>query len=215
MLISYKNKFIFIHNFKVAGTSIKTALNKSALKNPTNYTILNKLLEHKKLKFLDKLFQKIPQISYFNDHYSALEVKKKIPDHIWKNSFKFGFVRNPWDRQVSFYHYMLKNKDHYQHKLIKKMSFDEYIKWRVSKGKHSQKEFFCDENGNIIVDFIGKFENLEQDFNFICKKIGIPAKLSHLNKSDHKDYRKYYNKYTKNLLAKFYKEDIGFFNYKF
>lgn len=224
MNISYKHRFIFIHNYKVGGTSITQALRKYSLVNPVIFTHINILLEHLNkdrrgqllLRKTDRLKKRIPSIYKFNIHDTAYKIKEKLPNNIWNNFFKFGFVRNPWEWQVSLYHYMLQEKDHFQHNLIKNMkTFQEYIEWRVFKHKHLQKEFFYDENGNCLVDYIGKLENISEDFEKICNKIGIEEKLPHINKSGHKYYKKYYNYYTIDLIAKHFKEDIELFDYKF
>lgn len=215
MLISHKNKFIFIHNYKVAGTSIIKALNKHALKNPSKNHSLNKILEFlllNKTKIGNKLLAILSDIP---SHINAKELKNITPPKIWKNYFKFGFVRNPWDWQVSLYHYTLENKNHHQHELLKNKTFEEYIKWRVSEDLHLQKDFFYDKNGKCLIDFIGKIENIEEDFKKICNKINIRANLPHINKSKHKNYREYYNEETKNLINKYFAEDIKLFNYEF
>ena len=79
-----------------------------------------------------------------------------------------------------------------------------------------QIEWLTDPSGKILVDFIGKFENLETDFKYICKKINInEVKLPHKNKTIRKNYREYYNENTKNIIADWYKKDIDYFKYKF
>lgn len=131
--------------------------------------------------------------------------------------FAFGFVRNPWDWQVSLYFYMLENESHFQHDLIQSMeSFEEYIDWRVHEDKTLQKEFFCDNKGNIIIDYIGRLEEIQSDFNEICEKIGIDQiKLPKKRTSCHKHYSAYYNERTKNLVREHFKEDIELFDYEF
>ncbi len=83
--------------------------------------------------------------------------------------------------------------------------FDEYIDWRINKDFHLQKEFFYDKDDNLLMDFIGKFENLSDDFNTICEKIGVRASLPHLKRSNEKENLvKYYGEKTVNVAYKIF-----------
>jgi len=207
MLISHSKKFIFIHNYKVAGTSIKHILKDFSNINFKQSPTIDKI------KILLGIYPRIFS-NNFHVHIKSQELKEKIPEEIFRDYFKFGFVRNPWDWQVSLYTYMLKNKNHFQHKLIKKMNFEEYIQWRVDKDLRFQKDFFFDVKGNKLVDFIGKFENLNNDFKIICVKIGVDATLPHLNKSrTDPDYLSYYSQETIDLVYDAFKDDIKTFKY--
>ena len=104
------------------------------------------------------------------------------------------------------------------------MSFPEFVKAiseipDIDSDVHfrSQIDFITYKNGEIITDFIGRFENLNQDFNYVCKKLKInDVHLEHLNKSIRKkNYRRYYNDELANLVYKRYKKDIRLFNYEF
>lgn len=164
-LISHQKKFIFVHIYKCAGTSMRQVLEPyckpSLLKRGLN-----------KLGFL-KLTNSYNIQSEVPHHPTALEIKKYLNLNIYNRYFKFAFVRNPWDMEVSLYNYMLQNQNHRQHEIIKNMkNFDEYIEWRVNKNLHSQSKYVLDEKGNIIVDFIGKYERLDEDF-YIIKKTSI------------------------------------------
>ena len=76
--------------------------------------------------------------------------------------------------------------------------------------------FLISENTNLKADFIGKFENLQEDFNIVCEKIGIPQRqLPHKNKSRHKYYTEYYDNETRDIIAEKYAKDIEYFSYKF
>jgi len=217
MLISYKHKFLFIHNYKVAGTSIKHSLKKYGLICPIfqNHKF-NKFIE--RYNCLSKLNNDLLKVKLtrFKPHLRAKELKRILGVEIWKQFYKFGFVRNPWSWQVSLYNFMLQMKNHFQHDLaINFENFTDYLEWRVNEDKHLQKEFFFVKTNNCLVDFIGKMENIEKDFKYICDKIGVEAKLPHKNPSKHKPYQEYYNSYTKDLVAKNFKEDIELFNYTF
>jgi hypothetical protein len=94
-------------------------------------------------------------------------------------------------------------------------SFDSYIYWRKKKGMLSQKRQLSDSSGKIIVDFIGRYEFLKDDFNTICQKIGVSAVLPHIHKSKEMPYQDYYSKETEEIVSELCREDIEFFNYKF
>ncbi|NER22225.1 MAG: sulfotransferase family protein [Symploca sp. SIO1C2] len=206
MLISYQYNFIFIHVYKVAGTSIESALNK--------YTLPP--YESTKTKNLQQTGH-LPCSENFRGHIKAREVRSELGDETFDRFFKFAFVRNPWDWEVSLYQYMLQTQEHPQHELINSMAgFAEYLEWRISKEKISQKPFVSDQQGNIIVDFVGRYENLQADFQKVCHQLGITeALLPHLNRSQHLDYREYYNEYTQKLIFEHFQEDIELFGYDF
>lgn len=201
MLISHKHKFIFIHVFKVAGTSIRHALNPYCQPRFTE-RVRRKLIGRPKLS-ID-----------FDHHAKASEVKEAIGARKFIDYFKFAFVRNPWDWQVSLYHFTLQNPQHFQHEEVRKLKgFDEYIDWRVTKGMCYQSSFTHDQEGNCLVDYIGRIENLEDDFKNICNRLNIYCQLPFENKSEHDDYMDYYNTTTYNLIAEAYKSEIELFRY--
>lgn len=194
MAISYQNKFIFIKINKTAGTSIQSCLKESV--NDLQQT------GHRTLK------------DYHVDY---------------RDFFKFTFVRNPWDKMVSFYHY------HFDRKFdllpgSKPPSFAEFVttdmynmKFAKPKGKSSrnfrmsnQLDWITDDNDKVTMDFIGRFETLQSDFDFICDSLQIPRKkLPHKVKSEHKHYTKYYDVQTKEIIQNRFQKDIDYFNYTF
>ncbi|MFW6026019.1 MAG: sulfotransferase family 2 domain-containing protein [Candidatus Woesearchaeota archaeon] len=198
MLISHKHKFIFIHIPKTGGTSVRNTL------NPFCNTVKD-LNDSETNKTKTK-------------HIKARELKKLLPKETWNKYFKFAFVRNPWDRITSIYKF---NIEHQQpgYKDYKEKDFASFLEM-IYQGKkvhisEPQKDYVCDEKGNLIVDFVGHFENLDKDFKYICKKLGIRKKLKLLNPSNHEYYKKMYNKTTKKMVNSLFKEDIEFFNYNF
>ncbi|MEM1324850.1 MAG: sulfotransferase family 2 domain-containing protein [Bacteroidota bacterium] len=202
MLLSHHRRFIFIHNYKVAGTSIRAAL------APYQYSLSERLLR--------KIGKKPNAPLSHDDHLQATAIQQLIPSPQFEQYFKFGFVRNPWDWQVSLYRYTLQHSAHKQHEMVSKMSgFEEYMHWRVEHDVQLQKDFFYNENGECLVNFIGRFESLATDFQYICQQIGIKAQLPHHNKSrDDHAFLKHYNAATLALITQYYQEDIEAFGYQ-
>ena len=151
-------------------------------------------------------------------HYNCNQWREKYPTE-WKTYFKFTFVRNPWDLRVSYYFYN-KTQGTFRGKHARNKSFSEYVKFYSAKSKKKTliakpQMYFLGGNVNNV-DFIGRFENLQEDFDIVCDKIGIPKqKLPHKNKSQHKHYTEYYDDETREIVAEYYAKDIEYFNYKF
>lgn len=149
-------------------------------------------------------------------HIKAPELISRIGKETFQSFFTFAFVRNPWDWQVSLYKYMLKDSTHYQHELIKSLgNFDQYIRWRCEEAVRFQKDFIYSEDGELLVDFVGRFERLDSDFGAICSRLGIYTSLPRLNVSNTRPYQEFYTKETKALVGEIFDADISLFNYSF
>lgn len=152
----------------------------------------------------------------YEDHIKAYELIDRMGREAFKAFFSFAIVRNPWDWQVSLYNFMLKDPTHFQHELVKGLgSFEKYIEWRVTEEVRFQKDFIYSKDGEQLVDFIGKFERIEADFQTICSRIGISASLPKLNVSNTTPYQQYYNEKTKKLVKQAFEPDISMFEYEF
>ena len=155
----------------------------------------------------------------------------------WYTSFKFSFVRNPWDRMVSWFFWFNRDnvKDDGSESYLKlKSKFNRFIKniknshdvelypdtlENCDKGRWvaNQVDWLKDLNGNINMNFIGRYESLQKDFNSLCKKINKPTvKLSSEKKLKGKPhYSKFYNTNSIKTIERLYKDDIKYFNYEF
>ena len=158
----------------------------------------------------------------------------QFPDY-----FKFCFVRNPWDRILSCWLSKIKTADYDDGKNWRKgvennfwrygdmfrteMSFNDFINSVVqipdiNADAHfrSQYTFIYDKENKLVVDFTGRFENIKNDFSYVCNKIGVSEKeLPHFHKQDRSHYRDYYDNSTRKLVEERYPYDIELFNYKF
>ncbi|VEN73208.1 Sulfotransferase [Candidatus Desulfarcum epimagneticum] len=216
MLISHTHQFIFFHVPKAGGISVREALGPYA-QEPERFKINR---PPKRIGGAPNPVYEMWDAALL--HAKARDAKKELPKHVYDGFYKFAFVRNPWDWHVSMYHFIRKEKNHIRHDRVKSMTFEKYLEWAIQtpnpfpKGASKfQKDMVTDENGKIIVDFIGKYENLESDFQHVCPILNIKAELPHLNKSAHKDYRTYYNAKTIKMVKDGFKEDIELFDYSF
>ena len=217
MLISHSHRFIFVHVAKSAGLSLRDALC-DYVEEP----------EHFRIQRQAKLVNGKPNTLYAMwkealIHPTAVQIRKELGESPFDSYFKFAFVRNPWDLQVSMYHFILKETGHRHHQTVKAMAnFADYLEWVVATPKpfakgatKFQKDMLCDHQGRVLVDFVGRYETLGTDFEYLCQRLGIRASMLHLNQSYHRDYRCYYDKKTQDLVADFFKEDIALFGYNF
>ena len=187
-MISLEKKFIYIHIPKTGGTSICEALKE----------------------------YETPMLS---QHAKLREYEKEGVD--LNSFFKFTSVRNPWERMVSWYLFDQRDKP-----IIYKNSFNLFLNTisnQLNRDHNNssqfspQVDFIKKTDREIDIDFIIRFENLQEDFNGVYNKIGIPEiTLPKLNVSgDSTNYKSYYSNYTKNFIGELYKDDIEYFKYVF
>ncbi len=222
MIISHKHKFIFIHIPKCAGSTI-------------SHVLLNYLYYpfHKKCCMFNNLKPEVAQVfKEFPDQGNSYELKQhskfidlekyfldcglNVNDY-----FKFSFMRNPWERQVSHYYDAQKIArkknpctDITWAKEIASVSFKEYI---LKIGADCQLKYVTKDNGKIGVDFLGSGKNIQEDFDIVSDKIGINSTidLPHNNATKHKHYTEYYDDETRNAVAKKFAKDIEYFGYEY
>jgi Sulfotransferase family len=137
--------------------------------------------------------------------------------------FKFAFVRNPWDRLVSEYEFRMGIRRRMRKETVdfKTFIFKEFpVEGRSDAYRHAlpQCRFVFDSSGRQLVDFIGRFETLQKDFNHVCERLQIGrSELPHKNKSRMKTkfYEEYYDSESIEFVEQYYKDDLFLFKYKF
>lgn len=150
--------------------------------------------------------------------------------------FKFSFVRNPWSRILSEYRY----RNYFHH-----LSFRDFVLNKMPKPGWDDKyrhvmpqyDMLYDQQGNLLVDFVGRFETLQQDFDRVCEHLGITdSLLPHRNPSDKKSrdlkrkirnylymngenqrrgVAEFYDDETRAAVAEYYRRDIKTFGFEF
>ncbi len=206
MLLSDEKSFVFIHVPKAGGTSVTEALRQFALPRPPRWTSLLRPFglprDHRRHRF--------------EKHGSLRSVERVLPGDRFRTWFKFAFVRNPWDRLVSDYSFVLNRPAHRRHARVKRLgSFAAYLEREAPRVMSSQVELLRDSTGRVGVDFVGRFERLEADFATVCARIGVAARLAHHNRTDHAAYREFYDERTRDLVRSSWADDVEAFGYEF
>lgn len=152
-------------------------------------------------------------------HLNICQIAHETEREKFYGYFKFGFVRNPWDRAVSLY----ERKQGMQ--LKSKMSFEEFIEWMkfssctcIHPMPHRyQLDWFVNPHGEVMVDFIGRFENLQNDWAKVASKLGANRELSrvNVNPDSRQHYTEYYTDKTRKIVLERFAVDIEYFGYEF
>jgi chondroitin 4-sulfotransferase 11 len=202
-MICPARRWIFVHIQKTGGESVRTALGVE-LNDPYK-------------------------------HRTAVELRAIYGDAAWRDYYKFAFVRNPWDRLVSWWSMIDGLRPRFEagevlnafqsYVLNRAKTFEEFL---VNCGdeiadadgrKHifrNQIDYLSDESGELIVDFIGRFERPQDDMDPVTSRIGIDrVALPRVNRSEHKSYREYHTQEAAALVADRYRRDLSIFGYRF
>ncbi len=185
-VLDRQNKFMFFSNNKVAQTSVN-----------------RRLLKLRSIVYKDDR-QKYE--SYFQDAIGKLD-----------SIYKFTIVRNPWDRVVSAFFY-LRARSRLN---FRSMSFGHFVLKVLSEHGPALDAHFTPQysssfyNGEQFVDFIGRLENIKNDWSVIAKQISAPPAIPHVNKSKHENYTHYYDAMTCQVVGEVYKDDVEAFGYAF
>lgn len=218
MLISHSHQFMFVHIAKTGGTSVRAALRKYRWSGRYGPAILAASLVSQMTRPRHRLGVKFPR------HAKAIAAREMLPAETYDRLFKFVFVRNPWDLQVSSWHHIGREKPHV---LGQVRTFEEFLRlkfdperpydYMLDISRELQSDYIVDLHGRIIVDYIGRYEQLQADFDAICDRIGIARiRLPHERRAiDRDDYRRYYTDATAALVGEHYAPDIARLAYTF
>jgi len=196
---------LFIHLPKVAGNSIMRALG-------TNW----------------------------EDHKDLARYHQELGEQTLQDLFCFTFVRNPWERILSEYNFQRKKSqrpDTVRLYLYKKdgsvRTFSEWVDYALSHPEqHCEKSWggkvsqdihrmspqvnWISLNGDVRVNFAGRYERLQDDFDTVCDHLRVPRrKLGRKNGKFHWHYSHYFDRATRDRVANYYQADIETFGYQF
>lgn len=216
MLLSNRYNFLFVHIAKTGGTSVRVALKQRTWADP--YFPLMFLCSRLSHLTGHKLGCKFPR------HSKIVAAQQMLPAEYFTQLFKFAFVRNPWDLQVSSFHHIRRERPHllnghtdFESFLRYKLDPERPYQYHIDTSIELQSDYLVDLHGKVLVDFIGRYERLQEDFDQVCERIGLRRfELPHRRQAkDRSDYRRYYSDETAELLGRHFARDVEIFGYDF
>lgn len=193
---------------------------------------------------IESILGKYPQRVLLNSRCNILPRRKWHRDGLsriwmetlgvetWRRYFVFAFVSNPYDRAVSSWQHVrrLKQKGETitRHRAMKPdesddLTFGAFLRLLeddalVGQAKwHSTEQAIhvSDKSGDIAVDYLGRFESLQADFDLVCDTLGIPpSRLPVLNRSGKQgDYRAHFDQARQSIVYRIYAADFELFDY--
>jgi hypothetical protein len=212
MLVSHSAKFIFVHVQKTAGMSFETVLKRH-----------------------------FPDVERWHGrHGHARDGVADIGLERWRDYYSFAFVRNPWERLVSWYAMIDEKRrelpfykrwrsrpfkrEIWNQVYQKAETFDAFIEnctevvfdgGSYKSFAYNQLDYVCDADGGLLIDKIGRFENLAADAAEVFARIGVDDQLPKRNLSTHGHYSDWYTDRTRDIVGDRFRRDIDYFGYRF
>lgn len=160
----------------------------------------------------------------FPRHAKLIAAYEMLPRDYFNSLYKFAVVRNPWDLQVSSYHHLQRERPHL---VAPFKNFDAFTRYKLDSQRdyqyhldtsiELQSDYLVDLHGQLLVDKVAKYEQLEEDYQSICSHLGLPYQpLPHKRQAtDRKPYQDYYNDELRRLVGEYFAKDIELFEYTF
>lgn len=207
MIVSHQHRFIFAAVPKTGTHAVRRALREHLGPEDIEQVGL----------FVRKAFPYPELAARKHGHLTLAEVRPFLGEEAFGGYFKFAFVRNPFDRFVSFCAFMTRAEDAFgrdpqgvmRHILFRLRPFDQIL-FRPQHG------FLVDGEGRLLTNQVGRVERMQASYDAVCERIGIPAApLEQVNASQRGDYRRYYDDQLRDGVAAFYRRDLELFGYEF
>ena len=208
MIVSHRHRFIFAAVPKTGTHSVRQALREHMGDDDVEQVGL----------FVNRRFPWADLAAVQHGHLSLGQVRPCLGEDAFGSFFKFAFVRNPFDRFVSYCAFMLRGNDLFQQQPREVMR---HFLFRDPPEGHilfqPQASLLLDRDGKtLLTDAIGRVEDMQASYDAICARIGIPSRpLARVNGTNRDDYRRYYDRDLIDGVAARYAVDLDLFGYAF
>ena len=206
MIVSHKHRFIFFAVPKTGTHAIREALRPHLGAEDWEQQVL-----------FGRQSLPIPEIAKLgHGHISVQQIKPYIDAAQWASYFKFGFVRNPFDRFVSICFFLQRDNPDFAR------SARRFMKQAIERERFRQRvlvlpqyRLLTDADERISLNFVGRYESIQDSYDRICGQLGIPSTdLPRKNPSKHKPWREYYDDELAARVGEFYAGDLRAFDYE-
>jgi len=208
MIVSHRHQFIFAAVPKTGTHSVRQALREQLGDEDVEQVGL----------FVDKRFPWQDLAALRHGHLSLQQVRPYVGEEAFAGYFKFAFVRNPFDRFVSYCAFMLRDGDVFQRRprdVMRHFLFQQPPEQHILF--QPQSSLLVDEDGKtLLTDQFGRVEEMQASYDALCARIGIPSRpLDRVNGTRREEYRIYYDQELIDGVAARYAQDIDLFGYSF
>lgn len=163
-----------------------------------------------------KQLSPLPEIAVVNHgHVSYQQLCSALGNTAMSEFFRFAFVRHPFDRFVSVCAFLARTDSSYEQNptdwMKRALLRPQFCKRVLVMPQHA---LLSDETGKVALDFIGRYESLQADFDAVCDRLALPkATLPHRNRSEHDAYQNLLDNELADALWQRYEKDFVAFNY--
>ena len=208
MIVSHDHRFIFAAVPKTGTHAVRQALREHLGERDVEQVGL----------FVNKRFPWEDLAAIQHGHLALRQVRPHLGDDAFAAYFKFAFVRNPFDRFVSYCAFMLRGGDLFERQPREAMHHFLFVE---PPEQHilfqAQASLLVDDDGKtLLTDAVGRVEDMQASYDAICARIGVASRpLDRVNGSRRGDYRRYYDQALIDGVAKRYAQDLALFGYTF
>ncbi|MEY8830038.1 sulfotransferase family 2 domain-containing protein [Sedimentitalea sp. XS_ASV28] len=214
MIVSTGRQYVFVHIPKTGGTSLALALESRAMRDDLM------LGDTPKARKRRRRLEDVRSRGRLWKHSTLADIEGLVAPAILDELFAFTLVRNPWDRAVSYYHWLREQSfDHPAVKLARQLDYSGFVMHPLITSafrSYPAGRYMRRSDGREQCDAYIRLERFDEDAAPLIAHLGFDLRLPQENRSPRaRDYRGYYTDESAAAIAECCAEDIARFGYAF